>query len=102
MFPVNISSTKPVQQVDFNKILPRDNKMYQRVKLSESLYSAEQHLNLTKKKEVGILQFGKIGDKRGDYEKRMAKMKEFKNLRDDELHALLQNNEAEGIFKNEN
>jgi hypothetical protein len=32
---------------------------------------------LTRKKDVGILQFGKIGHQRGDDEKRIAKMKEF-------------------------
>ena len=66
--------------------------MYAKVKLSDSLYNAQAHLNLTHKKDVGILQFARIGDKRGDYEKRVAKLKEFKHPQDDALAEIFKTN----------
>ena len=61
--------------------------MYRDYKCGNSLYEHQRHINLTRKKDVGILQFTKIGHMRGDEEKRMAKLKEFTrpedNLRSD-------------------
>ena len=46
------------------------------------MYSHDRHLNLTHRKEQGILQFARIGHQRGDDEKRMAKLKEFQRPQD--------------------
>ena len=46
--------------------------------MGDPLYDHKKHLNLTHKKEMGILQFGTINHKRGDDEKRMAKLMDFK------------------------
>lgn len=81
-FPANISSNKPVPQVDFAKGLARDNGIYRNTKLSDPLYDHGKHLNLTHRKEQGILQFAKIRHMRGDDEKRMAKLKEFQRPQD--------------------
>lgn len=51
--------------------------------MSDPLYEHDRHLNLTRKKDQGILQFGKIRHKRGDDEKRMEKLKEFARPEDD-------------------
>lgn len=55
LFPNSLSTTKKVQSVDFNKIMNRDNRMYKHVKLSDSLFTPDRHLNLTHKKQQGIL-----------------------------------------------
>jgi len=44
-----------VPQVDFIKGLPRDGAMYKSMKMSDPLYDHGKHLNLTHKKEQGIL-----------------------------------------------
>lgn len=89
-FPANISNNKPIRNVDFAKILARDGKMYSNVQLSDSLFEPDRHLNLVKAKDVGILQFSKVGDNRGDLEKRLAKLKEYKvTNRDDAIFELL-------------
>lgn len=95
-FPVNISNNKPVRQVDFNKVLPRDDHVYKQVKCSDTLYE-HKHLNLFKPKDVGILQFSSIGSKRGDEEKRMLKLKEYSNPQDNYLNDIL----TKGIGKNQ-
>ena len=41
---------------------------------------------------MGILQFAKIGDKRGDYERRVAKLKEYKHPQDDAIAEMLKSN----------
>jgi hypothetical protein len=64
--------------------------MYKGLKMSDPLYDHSKHLDLTHKKAQGILQFGKIGHKRGDDEKRMAKLVEYKVPQDDQLIELLE------------
>ena len=49
---------KLVPQVDFDKMKDRDEVVYKDTKCSESLYEHEK-LSLIRKKERGILQFGK-------------------------------------------
>ena len=71
-----------MRQVDFNKTAPRDALMYRGVNCSDSLYDHNRHLNLNHKKEQGILQFARIGHKRGDDEKRMRKLMEFTKNQD--------------------
>lgn len=51
----------------------RDNYVYKNVKCSESLFD-KKHLDMTLKKDVGILQFGTIGLNRGDDAKREEKI----------------------------
>ena len=50
-FPMNISSNKPIPQVDFDKGLKRDDAAYRNYKLSDPLYEHDKHLNLTHPKE---------------------------------------------------
>lgn len=90
-FPNNLSNNKPVRQIDFDKNIPRDNKIYDTAKCSDSLFQ-HHHLDLVRKKKQGILQFQNIGSKRGDEERRMAKLKEFKNPQDNFLDDLLGKN----------
>ena len=55
-FPKALSSTKQVQQVYFNKQLPRNNALYS-ARMSDGL-TTTKHLNLIKPKAQGILHFG--------------------------------------------
>ena len=50
MFPNALSSVPPIRTIDFNKIIPRDDKIIKGVQMSDPLYSHEQHLYLTNKK----------------------------------------------------
>lgn len=68
--------------MDFDKNINRENICYRdnyryNTRCSESLYNHKQHLNLFHKKDIGILQFTKIGEKRGDEAKRLEKLKEY-------------------------
>jgi hypothetical protein len=64
--------------------------MYRGVSCSDSLYDHDRHLNLTHQKDVGILQFARIGQKRGDDERRMRKLMEF-SLEKDNMSDILWN-----------
>ena len=68
--------------VDFDKGIARDDIMYRGLSCSDSLYDPAKHLNLNHKKEVGILQFARIGNNRGDDEKRLRKLQEFQKQKD--------------------
>jgi hypothetical protein len=76
-FPTNISNNLPIRQILFDKSAPRDDLLYRGTHLSDSLYDPARHLNLNHKKEVGILQFAKIGQMRGDDERRLRKLTDF-------------------------
>jgi len=54
-FPTNISDNKPIRRIDFNKLKARDNLCYKGISTSDSLYDHRKHLNLGRRKEVGIL-----------------------------------------------
>ena len=87
--------------MNFQKGLARDDKMYQPFKCGDSLYDHKKHLNLVMKKDEGILQFAHIGKKRGDDEKREAKLKEYTK----EDHNMMQelykdDHDGQGIGKN--
>ena len=64
-FPRNLSSNKPVPMVDFKKTLSRDDIMYRGIYCSDTLFDMKQ-LNTVRRGQQGILQFAKIGEKRGD------------------------------------
>jgi hypothetical protein len=81
-FPTNLSDNKPIRMVNFDKNYARDNLLYRGVSCSDSLYDHHRHLNLNHKKEPGILQFARIGHKRGDDEKRLRKLMEFGTKQD--------------------
>ena len=86
---MNISNNKPVRQVDFNKIRARDGLLYRDTKCSDTLFDAQRHMTVNKRKEMGILQFSRIGHLRGDEEKRLAKMKEYARPQDNLLSDML-------------
>jgi hypothetical protein len=87
-FPTNLSDNKPIRKIDFNLVKARDNLCYRGVHTSDSLYDHKKHLNLFHQKEVGILHFAKIGEKRGDAERRLNKLKEFSDPKDHESYML--------------
>jgi aminoglycoside/choline kinase family phosphotransferase len=67
--------------------------------MSDSLYNPSIHLPIVQHKDKGILQFSTIGDNRGDLEKRMAKLKEYRSNADDLLLELLKDTEPEQTSK---
>ena len=68
--------------------MARDNLCYRDTRCSEQLYEHKWHLNLFHQKDIGILQFAKIGEKRGDEEKRLQKLKEYANPKDQDSYLL--------------
>mmetsp|Transcript_5636 Transcript_5636/g.8900 ORF Transcript_5636/g.8900 Transcript_5636/m.8900 type:complete len:119 (+) Transcript_5636:488-844(+) len=69
--------------------MSRDNLLYRNTKCSDYLYDPRKHMTVNRKKEMGILQFSKIGHLRGDEERRMAKMKEYARPQDNLLSDML-------------
>ena len=84
--------------------MARDNLCYRDTKCCEQLYQHNQHLNLFHPKDVGILQFTKIGHARGDDERRLLKLQEYSNPTDNMLKDMLNEdpdilNQAKGANK---
>lgn len=52
------SEYKPIQQIDFDKMIHRDDIVYRNTKCSDSIFESSK-LNVIKKKQRGILHFGK-------------------------------------------
>ena len=58
-FPLSFSNTKVPRTINFDQFLPRNEAAYV-ANMSEPLFDREKHLNLTKPKPKGILQFGRM------------------------------------------
>lgn len=75
-FPKNCSVNAPVPQVDFTKMVERDDRVYKFVKCSTPLYD-HKFMNKTTRKDQGIHHFSKSVVKREDeenYKKKIWKL----------------------------
>lgn len=70
IFPKNYTNTHNVQQVNFNKQLDRVELKKFKISMRDGCFNMENHLNLYKPKEKGILQFSKTNEQRFQYIKK--------------------------------